>query len=34
MDRDEEFTKTRTIVNAGTCTWGKDTLLVFVDATR
>jgi hypothetical protein len=30
MDQDEEFTKTWTIVNAGTCTWDEDTLLVFV----
>jgi len=31
MDQDEEFTQTWTIVNAGTCTWYSDSLLVFVD---
>ena len=34
MDQDEEFTKTWTIVNAGTCTWGEDTLLVFVSGSQ
>lgn len=31
MDEGEEFTQTWTIVNAGTCTWESDSLLVFVD---
>jgi hypothetical protein len=34
MDRDEDFTKTWTIVNTGTCTWDKSTLLVFVNGDK
>ncbi len=34
MDRDEDFTKTWTIVNTGTCAWDKGTLLVFVNGDR
>ena len=31
LAQDEEFTKTWTVVNAGTCAWDADSLLVFVD---